>query len=192
MIRILVIRPGTTEYDEQGRIMGRLDIPLSEDGAAQVAKMVEEISHLEVELVYTAPSESSVQTANAIASAANAKVKQTDTLRNLDPGLWQGKLVGEVKSQQPKVYKRWQEDPESVCPPEGEMVEDARRRFLKGIEKTLRKHKGGLLTMVIPEPMASVVCSELKNNEIGNLWLAECSEGGQWEVIDYDRTAKAS
>ncbi len=191
MIRILIIRPGTTEYDEQGRIMGRLDIPLNEDGAAQVAKTVSEVAHLQMDTIYTAPSQASLQTAEAIAFVNNAKIKPINSLRNLDPGLWEGKLIGEVKSQQPKVYKRWQENPESVCPPEGEMVDDARQRFLKGIEKTLRKHKTGVLTLIIPEPMATVVCAALKDHNLGDLWQVECSEGGQWELIDYDR-AKAN
>jgi broad specificity phosphatase PhoE len=187
MIRILVIRPGTTEYDEQGRIMGRLDIPLTEDGTAQVAQTVEEIAHLPVEVVYTAPSQSSLQTAEAIAKKTSAKVKRVGLFDNLDPGLWEGKLVDEVKNQQPKAYKCWEENPESVCPPEGEMVVDAKQRFRKGIQKTLGKHKTGVFALVVPEPMASVVCSVLKDDVLGNLWQAECSEGGQWELIDYDQ-----
>ena len=187
MIRILVIRPGTTEYDEQGRIMGRLNIPLSQDGTAQVAQTVQEIAHIPLEIVYTAPSKSSLQTAEAIAARTSAKVKKVDLFDNLDPGLWEGKLVDEVRSQQPKAYKGWEENPESVCPPEGEMVGAARQRFRKGIEKTLAKHKTGTYALVVPEPMASVVCSVLKNDVLGNLWHAECSEGGQWELIDFDQ-----
>ena len=32
MIRVILIRPGTTDYDEQRRIKGTLDIPLNEFG----------------------------------------------------------------------------------------------------------------------------------------------------------------
>jgi hypothetical protein len=35
--------------------------------------------------------------------------------------------------------------------------------------------------------MATVVCAELKSHDLGDLWQVECSEGGQWELIDYDR-----
>ena len=37
-------------------------------------------------------------------------------------------LVSDVKRKQPRVYKRWQEQPESVCPPEGEMLGEADER----------------------------------------------------------------
>ena len=128
MIQLLMIRPGTTDYDAQGRIMGRLNIPLSLAGANQVAQLVQEVSHLPVDTIYVAPSESSMQTAEAVAEATQAKIKPLDSLTNLNPGLWEGKLVDELKQQQPKVYRRWQADPESVCPPGGEMVSTARDR----------------------------------------------------------------
>ena len=43
MVRVLLIRPGATEYDQQGRVQGTLDVPLCEDGRQEVEKMVEEL-----------------------------------------------------------------------------------------------------------------------------------------------------
>ena len=41
MFKILLIRPGVTEYDQQGRVQGTLDIPLCEDGRREVEAMIE-------------------------------------------------------------------------------------------------------------------------------------------------------
>ena len=41
MVQIALIRPGTTDYDLQGRIQGRLDIPLNQQGQEQVAQAIE-------------------------------------------------------------------------------------------------------------------------------------------------------
>ena len=49
-------------------------------------------------------------------------------MQNLNQGLWQGMLVEDVRHKQPKVYRQWQEQPENVCPPEGEMLEQADER----------------------------------------------------------------
>ncbi len=57
-----------------------------------------------------------------IGAALKLKPKTLERLQNLDHGLWQGMLIEEVKRKQPKVYKQWQEQPENVCPPEGEML----------------------------------------------------------------------
>ncbi len=37
MTQVVLIRPGATVYDEQNRVQGILDIPLSERGRAEVA-----------------------------------------------------------------------------------------------------------------------------------------------------------
>ena len=46
MVQIVLIRPGSTDYDEQGRIQGTLDIPLSEQGTREVERVIEEIRQL--------------------------------------------------------------------------------------------------------------------------------------------------
>ena len=41
MTQVVLIRPGATVYDEQNRVQGTLDIPLSERGRAEVAHLAE-------------------------------------------------------------------------------------------------------------------------------------------------------
>src|SRR5262249_3303109 len=89
MFQILLIRPGVTEYDQQGRIQGTLDIPLCEDGRKQVEVMIEQLRGKPIELIYTGPGQSATQTAEALGEALDIKVKEIDKLQNLNYGLWQ-------------------------------------------------------------------------------------------------------
>ncbi len=57
-------------------------------------------------------------------------------MQNLNLGLWQGMQVAEVRHKQPKVYRQWQEQPENVCPPDGEMIEQGRAADPHGPEQT--------------------------------------------------------
>ena len=57
-------------------------------------------------------------------------------MQNLDHGLWQGMLIEDVRRKQPKVYRQWQEQPETVCPPEGEMLSQAEERIRTAMAKT--------------------------------------------------------
>jgi phosphoserine phosphatase len=183
MFRIVLVRPGATSFDEQGRIKGCLDIPLSKTGSDQAIKTASELSGLQVDMVYSAPCESAQQTAEIVAKKCRSRMKVVDALRNLDHGLWQGKLIDEVRRQQPKVYRQCQESPENVCPPGGETIEMARSRVRKVLNKWVHKHDAGLVALVVPEPMASVVKEMLGSDEIGDLWQAECDRG-QWELVE--------
>ena len=51
MPRILLVRPGSTDFDEQGRIKGTLDIPLSEAGSLQVTRIVQELRETNIDQV---------------------------------------------------------------------------------------------------------------------------------------------
>lgn len=183
MVRVILIRPGTTDFDEQGRIKGTLDIPLNEFGNDQIARAANELSDLGIEIVYSSPCQAAEETAGVLANALGVKSKSVSRLQNLDHGLWEGKLIDEVKATQRKVYKQWQEQPDTVCPPEGETVTSARQRVQVALEKILKKHRSGTIAMVVPGPLACIVRSALDKTDLGDLWQAE-TECGSWIAID--------
>lgn len=184
MLQLLLIRPGATEYDRQGRIQGTLDIPLCEDGRQQVESLVGEVRTAGPAAVYSSPCQSAEQTAELLAAGLELKVKTIDKLQNLDYGLWQGMLVDDVKTKQPKVYRQWQEQPETVCPPEGETVAVAKQRVAEGLKKLLKRHKNDpAVVIVAPEPVASLVRHLLMQQELGDFWNA-AGGCGSLEVLD--------
>jgi len=190
MLHIILVRPGSTDFDEQGRIQGTLDVPLSRNGAHQAARTAAELTRLPIEMVYASPCLRAQETAEAIAKAAGVKVRRIDRLHNVDQGLWQGKRIEEVRQNQPKVYRQWQEHPQSVCPPEGEMLGAAEQRVRTTMEKLLKKHRSGTVALVVPEPLASLVRQCLTNSKLGDLWKAEC-EHGQWEAFEIQQEPAA-
>lgn len=185
MLRILLIQPGSTDFDEQGRIKGSLDIPLSDHGAVQARQLADELAGTPIESIYAAPCRSATQTAEAIAAGRRVRVKQLPQLRNVDHGLWHGKRIDEVRQTQPRVYREWQEHPAHVCPPGGESMDAAQRRARQVLGKLFRKHRGGTIAVIAPEPLASVIRSVAANEELGDLWQSECDRG-RWEQLEVE------
>ena len=188
MLQIILLRPGSTDFDEQGRITGQLDIPLSELGKEQVSNSVSELSGQSIDTIYYCPCQSASQTAEVLAKASRARLKKLEKLSNLDQGLWHGKLIDEVKQHQPRVYKQWQEKPETVCPPGGESLGDMRERVESSLKKLLKKHRSGIIALVAPEPLASLIRSYVTDTEVGDLWKAEC-EKANWELLTVGQPA---
>ena len=185
MLRIILTRPGSTEFDEQKRITGTLSIPLSDQGAQQAVNTAKDLLAEKIEVIYTSNCESANQTANALAKLSRVKVKQLEGLQNLDHGLWQGKLIDDVRQKQPKVYRQWQECPETICPPDGEMLGEAQERVKMTLQKILKKHKDGVIAIIAPEPLTSLIRCYLSGGALGNLWKVECASG-DWESIDVE------
>ena len=185
MLHIVLIRPGSTDYDVQERILGSLDIPLNERGLAEVAEAVEQLRDKGLEMIYAPVSQPSLQTAGVIAKALGIKLKKIERLESLNMGLWQGMLVEDVRHKQPRVYRQWQEQPENVCPPEGEMLAAADDRVRAAIVRLLKRRKEGVIGLVVPEPLLSLARRFITRGALGDLWKAPNGHG-RFEILDVD------
>ena len=182
--RVLLIRPGATEFDDQGRIKGSMDMPMSERGREQVTSLTEQLSEFRVKTIYCSPGESARETAQRLASGReDVRIKVIDAFRNIDHGLWHGKLIDELRRNHPRVYRQGQESPTDLCPPNGESIRDAKARVIKAVRKVVRKAGEDVIAIVIPDPMASVVESLLRGEELLDLWNAE-TDSGRWDFIE--------
>jgi len=183
MLKLLLIRTGSTEYESQGRVQGTLNIPLNEEGRRQMEQIAEQLQNESIDAFYTGPCEAAQQSAQIFATRLDLKPKTLEKLINLDHGLWQGMLIQEVKAKQPKVYRQWQEHPETVCPPDGERLQDAQERAQKVLAKLLKKHKSGTIALVVPEPLTSLIRQMLCDRPLGDLWNAAVACEPHWEQI---------
>ena len=169
MFQFWIIRSGITEFDRQRRVMGNLDVPLHTDADQEIEAIISQMNDHPIEMVYTSPGQSSVETAERLCRAWGVKYKPLDLLQNINLGLWQGLLLEEVKHKQPKVFRQWQEHPETVCPPEGEMFQMARERIDGFLAKAYRKHKTGVVAVVVPDPFATLLVSVLHQKKIKDI-----------------------
>ncbi len=190
MIEVLLIRPGSTTFDQEGRIKGSLDIPLSPQGEAQAEELSQNLAQVKLDCLYVAPCESALKSAERIGERNFCKQKTLDCLRNLDHGLWQGKLLSEVRRLQPKVYRQFQEHPTDVCPPGGETVQNAFDRIQSMLNKLRKKHEGGRIGLLVPQPMASIVKFALVGGSIGDLWKSEL-DFGTFEALNVESKAQS-
>lgn len=176
-LQVLLIRPGSTIFDQEGRIKGALDIPLSEAGKQQADALANHLANVKMDCLFVSPCESAKESAAYIRRSNVSKQKVVESLRNLDHGLWQGKLVAEVKRLQPKVYRQFQEHPTDVRPPEGETILEGLQRITSTVDRLIKKYRDGRIGLLVPQPMASIVRYALVGGSLGDLWQSELDFG---------------
>jgi broad specificity phosphatase PhoE len=187
--RFLLIRPGETDFDNQGRIKGSLDVPLNANGRLQVEEMADEVSNYSLKVIYTAPCESARQTADMLAMRQSQfgrtpKIKIIDAFRNLDHGLWHGKLIDELKRNHPKLYRHGLENADEIQPPGGETVVEARDRVIKSLNKILKKSSDVTMAIVMPDPMAGIIKQSFEDDGKNCcLWAIE-KDSAHWDLIE--------
>lgn len=157
MTLCIIVRPGQTEYERQGRIAGALDLPLNDEGERQVDEIVSSVRKYAPKSVICGSHDPANSTGRAIGQALGIPVRETDSLGNVDMGLWQGLLVSDIRQKHPKLFKKWQETPVGVTAPEGEDCGSAAERVESALKKPLRK--GEPFVVVAAEPLATLIAS---------------------------------
>lgn len=158
MSTVVLIRAGCTDYDEQHRLMGTLDMPVNERGVEQIREINRQLTAkgIRLQAILTSPDDPACGTAHGIAKAQpGAKVKELDELRNVNQGLWQGLPESDIRKRFPRLFRSGKEDATAICPPEGETLSDACQRLERVLTKAMRKHD--VLAIVAPEPLATVI-----------------------------------
>ena len=167
---LILVHPGQTELDEQNRLVGNLDLPLSESGETQVGILAEELANREIGLIVCGPGLSAQQTAQQLSQDGAIKIRLDENLANLDLGLWHGKSVDELKETQPRIFKQWREHPETITPPEGEDLESAVQRVRKSLKWITKKSRQMNVVLVTARPLAAIVQSEVEGTDLKEIW----------------------
>jgi broad specificity phosphatase PhoE len=166
MCEVVLIRPGATSYDEQHRVQGVLDIPLSERGQGEVSRMAHELAITlagsRLAALYCGPCENVIRTAEVVGRTLGLRPKRIDELRNLDHGLWQGLQIDEIRRRNTRLFRQWIEDPATICPPQGETVASAMERIKTAFRPLIRRHHDEPIGLVVGEPLGRMVACYLK------------------------------
>lgn len=152
---VLIPWPETT-WSAEGRFAGRTPVSLSDKGRQQAADWATELSGMGLNALLVSKDSASVETAEVIDALFSVKRRKEPDLAEVDLGLWDGLSAAEVKRRYPKIYKLWQQDPNAVCPPEGEAILDARERLSQVLDK-IRKRLGDKSAGIIVGPLAFVL-----------------------------------
>ena len=164
MSTVVLIRAGCTDYDEQHRLMGTLDMPVNERGVEQIREINRQLQAkgIRLQAILSSPDDPACGTAHGIAEAqSGAKVKELDELRNVNQGLWQGLPESDIRKRFPRLFRSGKEDATAICPPEGETLSDACQRLERALTKAIKKYD--VLAIVAPEPLATVIRCTLQH-----------------------------
>ncbi len=155
---VLIPWPQTT-WSAAERIASRTPVPLDETGQTRARAWADEMANSGLNMLFSSGEQASVETAGIIAERCRAQRKTLSELAEVDAGLWDGLTVEELRRRDPKIYKRWRDDPSSICPPEGEGLNEAFQRLQGAFNRIARKPDGRPLGVVLgPLAFALVRC----------------------------------
>lgn len=123
-LRLLLVRHGETEWNRVSRFQGGIDVPLNENGRNQARQAAEFLKEVPIDFAVSSPMLRPKETAEIILSHhPHIKLELQDEFREINHGLWEGKLESEIRQEYPDLLRQWQAAPETVQMPEGENLQ---------------------------------------------------------------------
>ena len=110
-MNIYVVRHGKTIWNEQKRLQGVKDSPLTEEGIRQAKLASKKIETLSIDKVYSSPLGRTIETKNYLTSNLNVPYKLVDELKEMNFGPIEGLTVHEATKKHPQIMNNLWNDP---------------------------------------------------------------------------------
>ena len=107
MTDLTLWRHGQTDYNLQGRIQGRVDIPLNDTGREQARRAADCIAALGPTRIVSSPLLRARATAEVLASLTGLSVEIVPELAEKSFGQWEGLKATDIEKQWPDHYATW-------------------------------------------------------------------------------------
>jgi len=144
-MQLYLVRHGETAWNKEEVFRGRKDVPLNETGKKQAQLTGMFFKNKGIARIFSSPLGRAIETAEGIANATKIPIEVMDELTDMAFGEWEGLTLQEVEKLYPEELKIWQESPQKLHVLNGESLQDARRRVIKGVWKVLSDAKGPIV-----------------------------------------------
>jgi broad specificity phosphatase PhoE len=149
MLHLLLVRHGETSWNVEHRLQGqRSDLPLTDRGCAQAATLAHFLKSWKIAAAYRSDSRRARQTAKMICDARGLSLVETQSLRELDFGDWEGLTHDEAQEDDAERIRAWEQDPLNWAPPGGESLERLACRVRSFVERLLGEHADETVLLV--------------------------------------------
>ncbi|MSQ33101.1 MAG: histidine phosphatase family protein [Dehalococcoidia bacterium] len=139
-MRLILVRHGSTHFNEDGIVLGRSDPPLTPTGLAQAQALAHSLRAEQVQAVYTSPLARARQTAQAIAAAFRLEPVLEPGLLELDVGDFDGLTFEQLRKDHPQFLERWAQDAGPLVMPGGESLQGLQARAWDAVQTMSQRH----------------------------------------------------
>ena len=189
-LRLLLVRHGETEWNRVSRFQGGIDVPLNDNGRAQAQQAAEFLKDVPIDFAISSPMLRPKETAESILQPhPNVQLELQEEFREINHGLWEGKLESEIKQEYADLLRQWQTAPETVQMPEGENLQQVWDRAVAcwdAIAQSVGVSDTKLTTglVVAHDAINKVILCHVLSLSPASIWCIKQGNGAV-TVIDY-------
>ena len=148
MTELLLIRHGETLWNQQGRMQGQHDSPLTALGLQQARQLASRLKDVAFAALYASDLGRAHQTARCIADSTGHEIIADRDLRERSFGIFEGLTNEEIKTRYPDHYAPFARRDPDYAMPEGESAAGFRKRCVACLESLACRHPDERIVVV--------------------------------------------
>ena len=180
-MRLILLRHGRTGLS--GRYVGSSDVPLSEEGQAQILALRPDLSAMKIDTLLASPMLRCTQSIDLL--GLGLPVQLDPDLREIDFGHWEGKTFAEIEAQDTELVQHWASGTDDFCFPGGEATARFTRRMDAVKNRLLAANAKTLLLVTHGGVIRSLICGLLGLSQ-RNYLLFQVAKGHYSTMELYD------
>ena len=168
-IRLLLVRHGVTDWNDEGRVIGSTDLLLSNDGRKQAQQLGIRLSGEPIDITFSSDLRRASETARIISTKCKTPLVIDNRLREVDFGLWEGMTVKQIQEEYTKEFDDWKNN-SSFSPPNGERYPSITARMQSFLGDLKQKHWGDTVLIVSHGVILQMMIFQLMDFPYRNDW----------------------
>lgn len=144
----MLIRHGETLWNQQARMQGQNDSPLTTTGLEQARKLARRLKDVAFTALYSSDLGRAHQTARCIADETGHEIIVDQGLRERSFGIFEGLTNAEIQVRHPEDYAIFARRDAEYVVPGGESASAFRTRVVQTLEAIAGRHRGESITVV--------------------------------------------
>jgi probable phosphoglycerate mutase len=148
MTQIILIRHGETVWNQQRRMQGHSDSPLSETGMRQAGQLARRLKQITFNALYSSDSGRAHHTARSVAEVTGHDIVLEPRLRERHFGVFEGLTGSEIETSFPAEYARFKTRDQAYVIPGGESALQFRARVFSCLQEIADRHGRELVVVI--------------------------------------------
>lgn len=186
MLRIYITRHGQTQWNQERRLQGWKDAPLTELGIKQAEELGNRIKKIDLDHIYCSPLGRTKKTAEIALDGKNIPLSLDERLKEINMGDWEGIDAEKVKENHPKHYNLFWNSPDKYEPDTGESYIDIYDRVTDALDEIISKHSDENILIISHGCASKVMLAYFEGRPLGELWESDSLKETSLSLVEID------
>ena len=167
---LYIVRHGQTEWNQEGRLQGHMDSPLTKLGELQARSLYEPLKNVQFDCIYSSPSLRALHTAELITGNKKGEIVKIDEFKEIYFGEWEGQLEKNLEKKFPEQFTPFKEAPHLYRNDSGESFFDVQKRVLPKLSEIINKHTGSNILIVAHNVVIKIILAHFQDSPMADIW----------------------